>query len=504
MGPAVKLAPDDSSGPGESQPPRLRRSRTSLTILLFDVAALGTAVALSDERRLDIPYALLALASLHLFEAGRRRIAPDLLLEAPKLVERLVLPILPVALLGHADPRLGSFMLFLPLTFALVLVSRAFCYHKLRSSGSRREHLETTIIVGSGSVARRAAEILEQHPRYGMRCIGFVDGLAGGESAIAIAPPLHLLGGLDDLAAIIAATGTTRILVAFGATQESELVPILRSCDGLAVEVYVVPRLFELGAWVGDDGADQIWDLPLVQIRRGTHAPAGRGKRAFDLAASGGLVALTAPVLAATALALRISQGRPVFFRQTRIGRDGQHFELLKFRTLPVNEGSDTDWIPSAPVTRFAELLRDTGLDELPQLFNVLRGDMSLVGPRPERPAFAGKFAADIPQYESRHRVRGGITGWAQIHGLHGDTSIEERARFDNYYIDTWSPWRDIVILIRTALELKPQHCLSIAESPEMEPEEQADAVVIRLPEVAGVSPPAEVAILAQVDPIFG
>jgi lipopolysaccharide/colanic/teichoic acid biosynthesis glycosyltransferase len=141
-----------------------------------------------------------------------------------------------------------------------------------------------------------------------------------------------------------------------------------------------------------------------------------------------------------------------VFFRQLRIGEDGRPFQLLKFRTMQVNSDSDTTWsvVGDARVTRVGRLLRRTYLDELPQLLNVLRGEMSLVGPRPERPHFASRFAREVPRYHERHRVHGGITGWAQVHGLRGDTPIADRARFDNHYIEHWSLWRDVVIVVRT------------------------------------------------------
>jgi lipopolysaccharide/colanic/teichoic acid biosynthesis glycosyltransferase len=166
-----------------------------------------------------------------------------------------------------------------------------------------------------------------------------------------------------------------------------------------------------------------------------------------------GIVVL-APVLAACALAVRWELGADVLFRQERVGLDGQRFELLKFRSLrpeTANESS-TRWSIASdhrvgPVGRF---LRRTSLDELPQLWNVLRGEMSLVGPRPERPHFVAAFEATYPQYPARHRVPSGLTGWAQVHGLRGDTSIADRARFDNFYIENWSLWLDLKILLRT------------------------------------------------------
>jgi exopolysaccharide biosynthesis polyprenyl glycosylphosphotransferase len=184
----------------------------------------------------------------------------------------------------------------------------------------------------------------------------------------------------------------------------------------------------------------------------------GRGgdalNRTLDVAIAGAGLALASPLLAAAALAVKLGDGGPVLFKQTRVGKDGRDFELLKLRTMvvgaerqgagyAVNEGDSR-------ITRAGRFLRRTSLDELPQLWNVVRGDMSLVGPRPERPYFVEEFTRQYPWYTARHRVPAGLTGWAQIHGLRGDTSIGDRSRFDNFYIENWSLWGDIKILLRT------------------------------------------------------
>ncbi|MBC3991098.1 sugar transferase, partial [Streptomyces sp. AC563] len=175
---------------------------------------------------------------------------------------------------------------------------------------------------------------------------------------------------------------------------------------------------------------------------------------ALDVCAAAlGLVAV-APLLAACALAVRCSDGPGVLFRQERVGRDGRPFVVLKFRTLRSDAfESATRWsvADDQRMSAVGRWLRRTSLDELPQLWNVLRGDMSLVGPRPERPYFVREFSQRYPAYRARHRMPVGITGLAQVHGLRGDTSIEDRVRFDNHYIETWSLWQDVRILLRTA-----------------------------------------------------
>jgi lipopolysaccharide/colanic/teichoic acid biosynthesis glycosyltransferase len=176
--------------------------------------------------------------------------------------------------------------------------------------------------------------------------------------------------------------------------------------------------------------------------------------RAADLAIAGGTLVLASPLIALAALAVKLEDGGPVLYRQTRVGRDGVDFELLKLRTMVVGAetmgaGLSVDRGDSR-ITRTGRLLRKLSLDELPQLWNVIRGDMSMVGPRPERPFFVDEFTRQIPFYRARHRVPVGLTGWAQIHGLRGDTSISDRARFDNFYIENWSMWGDVKILLRT------------------------------------------------------
>jgi exopolysaccharide biosynthesis polyprenyl glycosylphosphotransferase len=194
--------------------------------------------------------------------------------------------------------------------------------------------------------------------------------------------------------------------------------------------------------------------IPLFHLRRPALRSAARfEKRAFDLAGASLLLLLTAPLLAIAALAVRMSSPGPILFRQKRVGLNGQLFEIVKFRTMYVNDDSDTAWFAGEDdrVTRVGRVLRMTSIDELPQLFNVLRGEMSIVGPRPERPHYTDQFAATVSRYDDRHRVLGGITGWAQIHGRsRGLDAVPERARLDNYYIENWSVWRDLVIIVRT------------------------------------------------------
>jgi lipopolysaccharide/colanic/teichoic acid biosynthesis glycosyltransferase len=201
---------------------------------------------------------------------------------------------------------------------------------------------------------------------------------------------------------------------------------------------------------------DMVWGIPLVRMQRAAfRSLAWRLKRLFDLVVGLTALVLLSPVLAACALAVRMEVGAGILFRQERVGLDGRPFTLLKFTSLKPADDNEaaTRWSVAHDdrMGRVGRFLRRTSLDELPQLVNIVRGDMSLVGPRPERPVFVEEFTRRLPRYTARHRVPAGLTGAAQVNGLRGDTSIADRARFDNAYIENWSLWGDCKIMLRTA-----------------------------------------------------
>jgi exopolysaccharide biosynthesis polyprenyl glycosylphosphotransferase len=247
------------------------------------------------------------------------------------------------------------------------------------------------------------------------------------------------------------------LLLADGNFEERVLIEAVRTEVCQSRELLVVPRMHHFHTLTGT--ADHIGSIPIMRIRNpNLRGPARLVKRAFDIGVAVTALIILLPVLVGTALAVRIEGGPGVIFRQVRVGRDGKHFELLKFRSmLPANEHeSQTMWCVAAdnrigPVGRF---LRCTSIDELPQLWNILRGDMTLVGPRPERPHFVEQFSSQFDRYAYRHRVQVGLTGLAQVSGLRGDTSIADRARYDNFYIENWSLWLDIKIILRTFREV--------------------------------------------------
>jgi exopolysaccharide biosynthesis polyprenyl glycosylphosphotransferase len=288
---------------------------------------------------------------------------------------------------------------------------------------------------------------------YGHKVDGFVDD-GDDFPAEAYVPRL---GRLADLDIAVATTNVSTLLVADGNFDERALVDAVRTEECQTADLLVVPRMHHFHTQTGM--ADHIGSIPIMRIRNpNLRGPARLVKRGFDIAFAVAASIALLPLLVTAALAVRIEGGPGVIFRQVRVGRDGKHFHLLKFRSMrPADEReSETEWCVATddrvgPVGRF---LRCTSIDELPQLWNILRGDMTLVGPRPERPYFVEQFSMQFDRYAHRHRVQAGLTGFAQVSGLRGDTSIADRARYDNFYIENWSLWLDIKIILRTFREV--------------------------------------------------
>jgi exopolysaccharide biosynthesis polyprenyl glycosylphosphotransferase len=330
-------------------------------------------------------------------------------------------------------------------TIPLILLGRLITFRLVGLARARGYDLEDTLIIGTGPVGLEVADALQENPEFGLVPCGFVDRFED-------TAPLPVVGRPEHLPEILRLTGVGHVILAFGAADDPELVGIVRRCHDQPVQFYAVPRLFELGVSAEDVG-HEVSGLPLVPVRRpGATASLWPAKRALDVITASLLLVLVSPIMILSALAVKLTSPGPVFFRQVRIGVGGRPFEILKFRTMRVNDDSATQWSVQEDdrVTRIGRFLRPTHLDELPQLINVLRGEMSLVGPRPERPHFVEQFGQEIDGYHFRHRVPVGMTGWAQVNGYWGDTSIETRVRLDNRYIENWSLWRDLVIGLRT------------------------------------------------------
>ena len=311
-----------------------------------------------------------------------------------------------------------------------------------------------TLIVGAGRVGHLVAQRLLENPDLGLRPIGFLD-----KEPLMSPNGLPVLGASWDLERVIRERGVEQVILTFSTAPHPVMLRIARTCEELGVGCAVVPRLFE--SFAARLTVDYLGGLPLISVRRSD--PKGwqfAVKYVIDRMVAAGLLLLLAPALLVIAGAVLTTMGRPVLFRQERVGRDGRRFKMLKFRSMhPLPEG-DQDGGEPERLTPLGRVLRRASLDELPQLVNVVRGEMSLVGPRPERPELAASFSETVYRYCDRHRVKSGITGWAQVHGIgrgrhrFNPVSLANRAEWDNYYIENWSPWLDIKILILTVRAL--------------------------------------------------
>lgn len=349
----------------------------------------------------------------------------------------------------------GSMSTLLSVTVTAVpFLMSAHALLRVGERAARRRHSKRkTLVVGGGEIARRVISVLAAHSEYGLEVVGAVD-----DDARFIPAELgtKVLGGLSDLPKLVRATEAKVVIVAYSAGDQKAMVGTLREIVAKGASVWIVPRLFELG-WRGLNG-DHIWGLPVMHLRSpAQYRPQWALKRLFDVVLTATGVLILSPLLFLITAAVYFDLGRPILHRQRRVTRGGIQFEMLKFRTMRVTDHKveTTEWAADRErMSRLGCFLRASCLDELPQLFNVLRGDMSLVGPRPERPHFVNVFSDLYREYDARHRLPAGLTGWAQIHGLRGDTSIEERAAFDNFYIENWSLSKDMRIIMRTLLVL--------------------------------------------------
>ena len=388
---------------------------------------------------------------------GRRHVS--LLDELPTLGGRLLAAAAAVAIIAaerhDSVTYVAGLMRTVAISAGLVIVSRGASRTAIILARRKRWVEHGAIIVGNGPIAIELARLLRRYPQYGLRFVGFAVAAPvqpGAEGAAAV------LGRLDEIETTIRHTGADIIIIADEECPESKLLEMVRRPACEACDLWVVPRLRELRSH-GGGMSDHIGAIPVTHMRRATlSGPQWLVKRASDILFSIVALVLLSPIMLLCAVATRIESGPGIFFHQRRIGRHGIPFDVIKFRSMrPENEQeSQTNWSVAndpriGPVGRF---LRRTSLDELPQLWNILRGDMTVVGPRPERPFFADQFSAADPLYAMRHRVPVGLTGLAQVSGLRGDTPISDRARFDNYYIEHWSLWLDVKVILRTIVEV--------------------------------------------------
>jgi Undecaprenyl-phosphate glucose phosphotransferase len=348
---------------------------------------------------------------------------------------------------GHYESRL-TMLIFACLACGWVLSARRVTWSAVRKLRQRGYNNSNTLIVGTGRVARKTAQALRNANWMGLKNVGFVE-----DRPNRFASDLTILGTIPDLPELVKQLNIEHVFIAVPMHRSAEARQVFNVLSRSLVEVRLVadvPNLAGLTLTTANlDG------LPVIGLRESPHFGLNIiVKRAMDIALSSLALVVLSPVMLAVAAIVRLTSPGPIFYRQERCGLNGRVFWMLKFRTMPVDAEATTGPVWARPNdprrTPLGAFLRRTSLDELPQFINVLRGDMSLVGPRPERPVFIHQFSKTIPNYMARHCVKAGITGWAQVHGWRGNTSLRKRLQFDLYYITHWNPWLDFRILWMT------------------------------------------------------
>ncbi|MEM1041196.1 MAG: undecaprenyl-phosphate glucose phosphotransferase [Bacteroidota bacterium] len=337
------------------------------------------------------------------------------------------------------------------LTSAFLILLRLSIYAALRRARLRGHNLRRVLVVGAGRAGERLANAFRQYPWMGFEVVGFLDDEKAGTPGV--------LGTVDDFVAVmddLKDRGQTvdLVYVCLPSWAAGKVERLIDDAATRLAHVCLVPDLFQFEMILNSRVSD-IDGLPVIHLIDETPFDFRRVvKRGADIAFSLAVLTLLAPVFLVIAAAVKLSSPGPVFYRQERMGLNGRCFEMLKFRSMPVNAeaASGAVWAKSGEsrATPVGAFLRRTSLDELPQFLNVLLGHMSVVGPRPERPVFIDEFKDRVPHYMLRHKVKAGITGWAQVNGWRGDTSIEKRIECDLYYIQHWSLWLDIKIVFLT------------------------------------------------------
>jgi Undecaprenyl-phosphate glucose phosphotransferase len=345
----------------------------------------------------------------------------------------------------------GVFFYFWVLAVVMLVAERMLLRQVIAVFRARGYNQRHVLIIGSGDLAQGVARKIAEHPGLGFTIRGFV-----GERAEDIGRTIdgaRVIGTYSDVQSILEQNGIDQVLIALPLDSIGFLEEILKRIGPSMVDIKVIPDIYKFISLRG--GIEDFDGMPVISL---LDTPLGGWndvlKRVVDFLLATTLITLMAPLFLLIATAIKLTSRGPVFYRQERMSLDGRTFLVWKFRTMTVDAEAETGAVWASRVdprrTRLGRWLRQTSLDELPQLFNVLRGEMSLVGPRPERPVFIAEFRQKIPNYMLRHKVRAGMTGWAQVHGLRGNTSVEQRIRYDLYYIENWSLLLDFKILLLT------------------------------------------------------
>jgi exopolysaccharide biosynthesis polyprenyl glycosylphosphotransferase len=354
--------------------------------------------------------------------------------------------------LGEHDAAIRAIGVTVLLFFLISALPRAAVFQVARCARRCFRRGERTIVLGTGALGVDLARSMLDQPEFGLRPVAFIDPSPPADDTDL---PLPLLAGTLHDAITTERAGV--VVLAFTNATDAQIVDAAITAHSQGATILMVPRMWEL--YPDSPDIERLRGYPLVRLATApTERPSWWIKRGLDWLLAAVAMVLLSPVLVTAAVAVAVESGRPILFRQDRVGLDGRIFSLIKLRSMrPADETeAQTRWnIAGDPrIGPVGRVLRRTSIDELPQLWNILRGDMSLVGPRPERPGFVAEFSQVHDRYWARHRVPAGLTGLAQVNGLRGDTSIADRSRYDNYYIANWSLWLDLKILLLTGREI--------------------------------------------------
>ena len=371
-------------------------------------------------------------------------------------------PIVRVVVVGMLVVMAAAFFYrafsFSRLVFGLLAVSSVaflslgrFAVLKVEQLRYRRgRDIKQVIIVGANDTAKRIFQAMMSQPSLGYRVIGY---FTSGAKQVLKVPGAKRLGSIAAVPKYLKDHSVDLVLIALSNSEHSKLFDLVRDCQGLSAEMMMAPDMIEL--MTSRMRIEEIEGVPFIQVREASLSVWNRIlKRAFDVAFALVVLTLASPLLLILILLIKATSPGPIFFLQERVGLDGTLFRVIKFRTMRTDAEKETGPVWAAKndprTTSVGKILRRYSLDELPQLFNVLLGEMSIVGPRPERPYFVERFKVKIPKYLDRHRVKTGMTGWAQVNGLRGNAPIEERTKYDVYYMENWSLIFDLKIILKT------------------------------------------------------
>ncbi|MGB3541963.1 undecaprenyl-phosphate glucose phosphotransferase [Rubrivirga sp.] len=353
--------------------------------------------------------------------------------------------------------------LFAGIASVLLVGLRLSIYVVLRRGRQQGRNVRRVLIVGAGKAGQRLARAFHHYPWMGFEVLGFLDDrdeVPAEPSRIYPEPvvPPNVLGRVDDIERVLDRYqgGVDLVYAALPLAAAPKIEAVADACARHTAHLALVPDL--LGLDLLNSRISDVDGLPVIHLL--DEAPLDvrqLAKRVWDIGFSVAALVLLSPLLAVIAIAVKLSSPGPILYKQTRMSLNGQTFEILKFRSMPVNAEAGTGAVWSTKgesrATPVGSFLRRTSLDELPQFWNVLRGDMSVVGPRPERPSLIEGFRHEIPGYMLRHKTKAGITGWAQVHGWRGDTSLTKRIEYDLWYISNWSLWLDLKIIVMTVFK---------------------------------------------------